>query len=65
MLTADWIIYPNPTSGTFTVRINAENGEGTLEVIDMLGKSILEIPAKSIQEISTAGECEGFAYRGK
>jgi hypothetical protein len=51
--TTDWSIYPNPASSSFTVKIYSGNVAGTIEVMDMLGKSILSIPAASIQEIST------------
>jgi hypothetical protein len=49
----DWTIYPNPASGSFTVKIHSEYVEGTLEIMDIWGKAILQIPAKSIQEVST------------
>jgi hypothetical protein len=60
--TVDWTIYPNPASGTFTVRMNTENVDGSLEIIDMLGKSILRVPAKSIQEISTDNWTSGTYF---
>ncbi|WP_430401868.1 CotH kinase family protein [Fluviicola sp.] len=60
--TSDWSIYPNPTTGSFTVKINSEYVEGTLEIIDLLGNSVLKTPAKSVQEVSTENWTSGTYF---
>lgn len=50
-------IFPNPTAGQFEVR--AAGRKGQLEVMDMLGRSILQVPFESQLELNLSDQAAG------
>jgi len=63
-LKSKFIIYPNPTSGRFTLELNAEPGETpiTMTILNMMGTKISEtlIHAGKIHELTLENQAQGI-----
>ncbi len=56
-------VYPNPTSGSFTINTKQFSGETTIRVIDVLGKEILTKQTNlSEVQIDLSEQAEGLYY---
>ena len=38
-------LFPNPTTGTLTIRIDPRSAGGTLSVFDAAGRTVMQVPA--------------------
>lgn len=61
-LAADFIVYPNPASGHFSVKLDENTESAQLTIMDAIGKEVLKTEIKGTQPIEIELENKGFYF---